>query len=407
MAYLSMSGATLLRGVSTAARDAVSLGCCRWKLGHDVTDDGVNTCNRHVRLWHKCFPNASALETCNQYTVFAWPSDAMTAPLQLQRLVSLGVWCLSVDAAMALSSAIDMGTLSRLEYFGVGEISCGASAFDLGRSLAECAVLRSVFVTGGFTDASNIGAFLEGLSFTQSVTQLSLCETSISHLLDFSPRLPHLRTLALSCCWGDPGMDELGGGAALGEAEAFLEALCLLAPCTSLSHLVLDPDAVRVPLSSAILALPHLPSLLHVLALDGSAPLLLRPNIQVVADTHSLLNCAPRLEQLVVQRRRIHATATDQHGMVEPTLVCDVAVLSAVESASGTRSPLAQWAYAILPLEDAQAPRCLHRDLRYTKWDDNGFRFFERLVCMALMQGPPPHEASGGGLGGVREGSPE
>lgn len=404
MAFLSMAGATLLRGVSTTARDAVAVGCCRWEQWHDV-DDAQDGMIHRLRQWHECFPNARSLETCNEESFFAWPCDALTPLMQLPRLTSLSVWCLSVPAALALASAIGLGTLPRLENIGVGEIAGDVAAFGLGRSLTGCPLLRSVTISGGFadTDASNIGAFLEGLSDTQTVTQLSFMEMSISHIVNFNPRLPHLRTLSLSCCWGDTHVDEFGGGAVLEDQEAFLLGLRLLAPCTSLSHLSFDPDSVGVPLTLAILALPHLPSLSHVCAIDGDFSSLPRPKNQIVADKDSLLHCAPRLEQLVVQRHRtfVPGPAASRWPAFEPT-ICDVAIRRAVPSASGTPPLAQQWAYAILPLAAAHPSRKFGDDLRHMKWDEDHLQVFERLACMACMQGPPPHEAlkDGGGQGG-------
>lgn len=323
MAFLSMAGATLLRGVSTAARDAVAVGCCRWELWHDVADHKYG-CKSLVQQWHMCFPNARSL-------VFL--GDAWT-PLQFPRLISLSVTSLAVDVALALASAIELGTLPRLEHIGIWEVACAVAAFGLGRSLAGCPVLHSVTVNGGFSEDSNNGAFLQGLSTTTSVAQLFLSETSISHLVDFSPRLPFLHTLVLSVCGGDKHADVLGGGAPLEDGDAFLKALDVLAPCSSLTHLGFDPDAVGVPLTPAIRALPHLPSLSYVYAVDGKFASL-RPSNQIVTDTHNLLQRTPRLEQLVVQRNRVYVpgAAAWQMGTFEPTL-CDVAVRKPVNSAS-------------------------------------------------------------------------
>ena len=392
MACISMAGATVLRGVSRTARDAVAVGCCRWEQWHDVADTEHGK-NRRVRRWHACFPNARSL-------VF-W-CDAWT-PLQFPCLTSLCVPRLAADVALALASAIDLGTLPRLEHIGVWEIECDVAAFDLGRSLAASSVLHSVTVNGGLSEDSNNGAFLEGLSTTTSVTQLLLSETSISHLVDFSPRLPHLLTLALSCCGGDMHADELGGGAALGDEDAFLYALDVLAPCASLTHLRIEPDAVCVPLTSALLALPYLTSLSHVVSTDGRSRNTHRPSNQIVTDTHNLLQRTPRLEQLVVQRNRVYipGAVAGQRGTFEPTL-CDVAVRKPVNSASVAqlREPR-EWAYAILPLAAARPSRDLGDDLRGVCWGDKDIRLFERLASMARMQGPPPHEVSwdGGGSG--------
>lgn len=375
VAFLSMKGATVLRGVSSTCRNAVSVGCCAWEDWHEVG----NKCgtNSRVRLWSQCFPHARFLHTCNHSGGgFSWPGDAMTPPLFFPRLTHLGVWILNARDIAALAAAVAIGTLPLLEFFGLGICdrsktitACELPSFDLGRNLAGCQVLREVNICGNYGDDASVGRFLEGLSSTRTVTHLSLRETTTAHLLAFGPRLPHLRKLTLSMWWGGIVFPEFVGH------DAVTIGLGVLEPCVQLSHLGLDSGS-DAPFSTMLHVLPHLPRLKYVFAINCAEKQ--RPTNQIISDTHRLVSRAPRLVQLVLQTQRI------PYSLGSCDASCDVAVRRPVGSACGITGLKDRWAYAILPV-------FRHHGIA---WNDDTTFLFQELACMARMPGPPPHDVS-------------
>ena len=373
VAFPSMKGATVLRTVSSTCRDAVTVGCCGWEDWHEVGNKYATI--RRVRLWSQCFPHARFLHTCNHSGGgFSWPGDAMTPPLFFPRLTHLGVWMLNASDIAALAGAVAIGTLPLLEFFGFGVFSsrmsdCELPSLDLGRNLTSCCVLREVDICGSYGDDASVGRFLEGLSSTRTVTQLTLRETTTAHLAAFGPRLPYLRKLILSVYWGGmvfPPSDVY---------DAATIGLDILAPCVSLSHLGLD-SGLGVPLSSMLRALPHLPSLEYVVA-DNFARSC-RSTDQIISDTQSLLSRAPRLLQLVLQTDRIPYSVDNTNAS------CDVSVRRPVDFEHRVAGCEGRWAHAILPLTRLEG----------VVWDNGTTILFEKLACMACMQGPPPREVS-------------
>lgn len=399
VAYLRAADATLLRGVSTAAREAVALGCSSWGERH-LDDDRGRDVNvglwRRCWLWHRCFPHARVLRAGNfklayfKWTNQSWASDAMSPPQSFPCLASLSLSNLRPCDTKALARAVAFGALPRLERVLVREIETARAAFVLGRSLAGRRTLRSVIFDAGFDKDFTASAFLDGLSTTQSVTQLALYNASTLDLVAFSPRLPYLSALSLFYCGGDQQTYMRGEDDAF-EAAACLEDLSLLAPCSALTHLAFDHSSC--PMADAIRALPHLPSLTHACAIDYYD----RSTNQIVADTRILLKRAPRLQQLVVQRHVLFnpSTVAGELGTKGQTL-CEVAVRRQSACGDGfSYESASQWAYAVLPLEEAIVPVQNYQvKLDFTEWGDETLQVIRRLASMACMQGPPPHEAS-------------